>query len=114
MARSTGPSCRLCRRVGEKLFLKGARCLGPKCAVDKRGTPPGMHTLRKRKRKLSDRGLQLREKQKARYIYEVLERQFRRFFEEASKAPGATGETLLQLLQGGGDRGGHRRRSAEA
>ena len=99
MARSTGPSCRLCRRVGEKLFLKGARCLGPKCAVDKRGTPPGMHTLRKRKRKLSDRGLQLREKQKARYIYEVLERQFRRFFEEASKAPGATGETLLQLLE---------------
>ncbi|HJW88936.1 MAG TPA: 30S ribosomal protein S4 [Dehalococcoidia bacterium] len=99
MARSTEPSCRLCRRVGEKLFLKGARCLGPKCAVDKRGTPPGMHTLRKRKRKLSDRGLQLREKQKARYIYEVLERQFRRFFEEASKAPGATGETLLQLLE---------------
>lgn len=97
MARYTGSSCRLCRRVGEKLFLKGARCVGPKCAVDRRGTPPGMHTLRRRK--LSDRGLQLREKQKARYIYGMLERQFRRFFEKASKAPGATGETLLQLLE---------------
>src|SRR3989304_9988370 len=114
MARSTDPSCRLCRRGGEKLFLKGARCLGPKCAVDKRGTPPGMHTLRKRKRKLSDRGLQLREKQKARYIYEVLERQFRRFFEEASKAPGATGETLLQLLERRVGSGGYRPGGARA
>jgi len=99
MGRCLEPSCRLCRRMGEKLFLKGARCLGAKCAVDRRGTPPGMHTLRKRQRKLSDRGVQLREKQKARYVFEVLERQFRRFFDEASKLPGATGETLLQLLE---------------
>ena len=97
MARYTGPNCRICRRFGEKLFLKNGKCLTPKCPVGRRGTPPGVHTLRKRR--LSDRGLQLREKQRARYIYGVLERQFRRFFELASKAPGATGETLLQILE---------------
>jgi small subunit ribosomal protein S4 len=97
MARYTGPVCRLCRRAGEKLFLKGERCLTPKCAVERRQTPPG--TANPRRRKVSERGQQLREKQRARQIYGVLERQFRRYFAEAERRPGITGELLLQLLE---------------
>ena len=97
MARYTGAVCRLCRRSGEKLFLKGNRCLTPKCAIDKRPKPPGQQIGRRRR--LSDRGLQLREKQKARYTYGILERQFRKFFEEAERQQGVTGENLLVLLE---------------
>src|SRR5262245_28421148 len=97
MARYTGPVCRLCRRAGEKLFLKGERCLTPKCAVERRQTPPG--TANPRRRKVSERGQQLREKQRARQIYGVLERQFRRYFAEAERRSGITGEYLLQLLE---------------
>jgi small subunit ribosomal protein S4 len=101
MARYTGPTCRLCRRFGEKLVLKGEKCATPKCPIEKRNTRPGGRpTTRGRGRGgTSDRGLQLREKQKLRFSYGVLERQFRRFFEEAKKRPGATGETLLILLE---------------
>lgn len=103
MARYTGPVCRLCRRQGEKLMLKGERCFGPKCALDRRNNPPGapgrQSGQRRRQRRLSDRGLQLRGKQKVRYIYGVLERQFRRHFQEAEKYPGLTGENLLILLE---------------
>lgn len=98
MARYTGPACRLCRRVSEKLFLKGDRCSSPKCAVERRGSPPGAQAQRRRRR-LSDRGLQLQEKQKARYAYGILERQFRRLFAMAARKPGATGEYLIQLLE---------------
>ncbi len=97
MARYTGSVCRLCRRSGEKLMLKGERCATPKCAIEKRPTPPGSRGGRPRK--LSDYGVRLKEKQKARYSYGVLERQFRRMFADASKAPGMTGETLAQLLE---------------
>ena len=97
MARYTGPVCRLCRRSGEKLFLKGVRCLTPKCAVDKRPKPPGQQLGRRRR--LSDRGLQLREKQKARYTYGTLERQFRKLFSQAERQSGITGENLLVLLE---------------
>lgn len=95
MARYIGPSCRLCRRVNDKLMLKGERCATPKCAMERKR--PGQRFTRRRK--VSDRGLQLREKQKARYTYGLLERQFRRLFSEAEKSPGVTGETLLQLLE---------------
>ena len=98
MARYTGAVCRLCRRSGEKLFLKGDRCFTPKCSLDKRPKPPGQQ-LRRRRQKLSDRGLQLREKQKARYSYGILERQFRRLFTEAERQAGITGENLLVLLE---------------
>ena len=97
MGRYIGPVCRLCRRVDDKLFLKGNRCLSPKCAVDKRGArvaPRGM-----RRRRLSDRGLQLREKQKARFTYGVMETQFRRVFAAATHMPGVTGDNLVQLLE---------------
>ena len=97
MARYTGPDCRLCRRAGEKLFLKGDRCFGPKCAVERRHSPPGQ--IAQRRRRPSDRGLQLREKQKVRVTYGVLERQFRGYFESARKSPLATGEVLMQLLE---------------
>ena len=97
MARYTGPSCRLCRRVGEKLMLKGVRCATPKCSMERRTTPPGKAS--RYRRKVSDYELRLREKQKARYTYGVLETQFRRFFAMARKAPGKTGETLIQLLE---------------
>lgn len=97
MARYVGPVCRLCRRAGEKLFLKGERCYTPKCAVDRRGTPPGQ--LPQRRRKLSERGLQLREKQKARHGYGVLEGQFRRYFAEAERRTGITADSLLQILE---------------
>lgn len=99
MARYTGPACRLCRRFGEKLMLKGERCSTPKCPLEKRSVPPGEHSQAQRRGRISDRGIQLREKQKVRLSYGVLERQFRRFFVEAKKSPSATGETLLILLE---------------
>ena len=98
MARYVGPVCRLCRREGMKLFLKGERCYGEKCAIDRRNVPPGQHG-KGRKAKLLGYGLQLREKQKVKRMYGVLERQFRRYFEEADRKKGVTGETLLQLLE---------------
>jgi len=97
MARYTEALCRLCRREGEKLFLKGDRCHTEKCSVERRKYPPGQHG--QRRGKLSDYGIQLREKQKVKNMYRVLEAQFRNYFEEASKKKGATGETLLQLLE---------------
>lgn len=98
MARYTGPVCRLCRRHGEKLFLKGERCLTPKCSFERRPNPPGPRPARRRK--VSDRGLQLREKQRARATYGVLEKQFRRYYKEALRRPGVSGENLVQLLEG--------------
>jgi small subunit ribosomal protein S4 len=98
MARYTGAVCRLCRREGMKLFLKGERCYTEKCAIEKRNLPPGQHG-RLRKAKLAGYGLQLREKQKVKRIYGVLENQFRRYFEVADRTRGITGETLLQLLE---------------
>ena len=102
MARYTGPVCKLCRREGEKLFLKGDRCLSPKCPFERdRGYPPGDHgrLAQFRRRRTSDYSRQLREKQKVRRIYGVLERQFRRYFREAERRPGLTGENLLILLE---------------
>jgi small subunit ribosomal protein S4 len=100
MARYTGAKCKLCRREGEKLFLKGDRCLSPKCAFDRRAYAPGMHGRRRSfRRKVSDYGVQLREKQKLRRVYGVLERQFRRYYAHAAKAEGLTGANLLQLLE---------------
>jgi small subunit ribosomal protein S4 len=98
MARYTGPVCRLCRREGMKLFLKGERCYTEKCAIEKRNVPPGQHG-RSRKAKMQGYGIQLREKQKVKRIYGVLEDQFRRYFETAERTRGITGETLLQLLE---------------
>jgi small subunit ribosomal protein S4 len=98
MARYIGPVCRLCRREGMKLFLKGERCYTEKCAIEKRNVPPGQHG-KTRKAKLVGYGLQLREKQKVKRIYGVLENQFRRYFEAAERQRGITGETLLQLLE---------------
>jgi len=98
MARYINPVCRLCRREGEKLFLKGTRCNTPKCAISKRSYAPGQHGQRG-KQKLSNYGLQLKEKQKAKWIYGVLERQFRKYFKIASKTKGVTGKVLLQLLE---------------
>lgn len=97
MARYIGPVCRLCRREGEKLFLKGERCFKEKCSVERRTYAPGQHG--QRSRKLSDYGLQLREKQKVRRIYGVMENQFRSYFEEADRRKGVTGDTLLRLLE---------------
>ena len=96
MARYTGAICRLCRRSGEKLMLKGGRCFTPKCAMDRRSKTPGQQFGRRR---TSERGLQLREKQKARYTYGIMERQFRRFFAQAERQAGITGENLLVLLE---------------
>jgi small subunit ribosomal protein S4 len=98
MARRLTASCRLCRREGEKLFLKGTKCVSDKCAFDKRQYAPGQHG-QQRKRKPSDYAIQLREKQKAKRIYGILEKQFRNYFKKAEKAKGATGEILLQLLE---------------
>ncbi|MBI4199567.1 MAG: 30S ribosomal protein S4 [Chloroflexi bacterium] len=98
MARYTGPACRLCRRVGQKLFLKGERCFTPRCAIERRRYGPGARPTARRRR-LSDRGVQLQEKQKARFTYGILERQFKRYFQEAQKSRGATPDTLLQLLE---------------
>jgi small subunit ribosomal protein S4 len=97
MARYTGPACKLCRREGIKLFLKGERCYSAKCAIDRRGFPPGQHG--QRRTKATEYGTQLREKQKVRRIYGVLERQFRRFFHNAERQHGITGENLLVMLE---------------
>jgi len=97
MARYTGSVCRLCRRYGEKLFLKGERCFGPKCAFTRRPTPPGQ--VSQRRRKVSDRGLQLREKQRARVFYGLLERQFRGYYDESLRKTGVTGEILIRVLE---------------
>ena len=98
MARYRGPACRLCRRQGEKLMLKGDRCFTPKCAMERRQGPPG-HRRRMRGRKMSEYGIRLMEKQKAKHVYGVLERQMRKHFEEADRVPGLTGETLLRILE---------------
>jgi len=97
MARYIGPVCRLCRREGEKLFLKGERCAKGTCSVGKRPTAPGQHGTSRRK--LSEYGLQLREKQKAKRIYGVLEGQFRKYFDMADRIPGIVGENLIRLLE---------------
>ena len=97
MARSIGPKCKLCRREGMKLFLKGERCLTEKCAVERRSYPPGEHGRGRIKQ--SEYLLQLREKQKARRYYGILEKQFRNYYEKAAKAQGITGEALLRMLE---------------
>ena len=97
MARYTGSVCRLCRREGAKLFLKGSRCYSKKCSFERRPTPPGQHGVRRRK--VGEYGLQLREKQKVRRTYGVLERQFRNYFVDAENRPGVTGENLLRSLE---------------
>jgi small subunit ribosomal protein S4 len=97
MARYTGSVCRLCRREGAKLFLKGTRCYTKKCAFERRPTPPGQHGVRRRK--MGDFGIQLREKQKVRRVYGVLERQFRNYFIAAENSEGITGENLLRSLE---------------
>jgi small subunit ribosomal protein S4 len=97
MARDTSPQCKQCRREGQKLFLKGQRCFTDKCGVERRSYPPGEHG-RGRMRQ-SEYRLQLREKQKARRYYQVLERQFANYYEKASRQPGVTGENLLRLLE---------------
>src|SRR5689334_6580211 len=97
MARYTESVCRLCRREGAKLYLKGSRCYTKKCAFERRPTPPGQHGVRRRK--VGDYGLQLREKQKVRRVYGVLERQFRGYFDIAEQRSGVTGESLLRFLE---------------
>ena len=101
MGKYRGPVCKLCRREGEKLFLKGARCFSPKCSFERREYPPGQHgrSAQYRRRRESDYGKQLRAKQKARRIYGVMERQFRRYYREALKRRGLTGLNLLQILE---------------
>ena len=99
MARYTGPVCRLCRRDGTKLFLKGTKCFSEKCPVEKRNFPPGQHGQSRKVKKVVGYGLQLREKQKAKRIYFTLEGQFRAYYEKASRTPGVTGELLLQQLE---------------
>jgi small subunit ribosomal protein S4 len=101
MARYTGPVCKLCRREGEKLFLKGSRCLSQKCAIERRNYPPGQHGRERQysRGRASDFSLQLREKQKVRRIYGILERQFRRYFREAQQRSGLTGSNLLSMLE---------------
>lgn len=97
MARYRGPVCRLCRREGVKLYLKGQRCIGPKCALERQAYPPGQHG--QGRSKLSTYGLQLREKQKAKRYYGILERQFRRHFRDAARMRGVTALSLLQILE---------------
>ena len=97
MARYTGPVCRLCRREGTKLFLKGERCMTGKCALDRRSTAPGQHGAANKKTR--EYGTQLREKQKTKRYYGVLEKQFRNYFKEADRKEGMTGENLLKLLE---------------
>src|SRR5271165_2382859 len=97
MGRTTDPVCKLCRREGIKLFLKGSRCDSPKCAIERRDSPPGMHGTRRGKP--SEYGIRLREKQKLKRFYGVLERQFRRYFELASRSTENTGEVLLSILE---------------
>jgi small subunit ribosomal protein S4 len=98
LARNLDPKCRQCRREGEKLFLKAEKCFTDKCAIEKRNFPPGQHGQRRNSR-LSDYGVQLREKQKVRRIYGILEGQFRSYYAEADRQKGITGENLLQLLE---------------
>jgi small subunit ribosomal protein S4 len=98
MARNLDAKCRQCRREGEKLFLKGEKCFTDKCAIDRRGYAPGQHGQKSGAR-LSDYGKQLREKQKTRRIYGILERQFRKIYAEATRSKGVTGERLLQILE---------------
>jgi small subunit ribosomal protein S4 len=98
MARYTGPVCRLCRREGTKLFLKGTKCLSDRCPIEKRNFPPGQHG-KDRKAKIVGYGLQLHEKQKAKRIYFTLEGQFREYYEKANRATGVTGELLIQQLE---------------
>src|ERR671937_2348510 len=97
MARQLDYQCKLCRREGIKLYLKGSRCESPKCAVERRNSAPGMHGYRRGK--LSEYGVRLREKQKLKRFYGVLERQFRRYFELASRSPENTGEQLLTIME---------------
>ena len=97
MARYTGPSCKLCRREGQKLFLKGERCYGGKCALERRAYAPGQHG--QGRKKSSTYGLQLREKQKAKRFYGLQETQFRNYFEKAARKPGITGDNLLIMLE---------------
>ena len=97
MARYTGEACRICRRENQKLFLKGQRCYSDKCAITRRGYGPGQHG--QKRKKLSEYGMQLREKQKTKSFYGVLESQFRKYFEMASSKKGVTGENLLQILE---------------
>lgn len=97
MARYIGPKCRQCRREGEKLFLKGERCYSPACAIDRRAYAPGQHGQSRKKQ--SEYGLQLREKQKAKRIYGILEKQFRSYFDAADRQKGITGENLLRVLE---------------
>lgn len=97
MARNLGPKCKQCRREGEKLFLKGIKCFSDKCAIERRNYPPGQHG--QKKGRLSDYGVQLREKQKVRRIYGVLEKQFRHIYKIADKSRGITGDNLLQALE---------------
>ncbi|MBQ7358011.1 MAG: 30S ribosomal protein S4 [Clostridia bacterium] len=97
MARYTGPSCKLCRREGKKLYLKGERCTSGKCALDRRSTAPGQHGAAKKK--MGEYGIQLREKQTTRRYYGVLEKQFKNYYEEAARKEGMTGENLLILLE---------------
>jgi small subunit ribosomal protein S4 len=97
MARYTDPVCRICRREGLKLFLKGSRCFTKKCSFEKRSTPPGMYAQRRRKQ--SEFGIQMREKQKVRRSYSIMERQFRNYFAQAEQRTGMTGENLLRLLE---------------
>ena len=97
MARYTGPACKLCRREGKKLYLKGERCTSGKCALDRRNTAPGQHGAAKKK--MGEYGIQLREKQVTRRYYGVLERQFKNYYEEAARKDGMTGENLLVLLE---------------
>ena len=99
MARYTGPVCRLCRRDGTKLFLKGAKCFSEKCPIEKRNFPPGQHGQSRKVKKVVGYGLQLREKQKAKRIYFTLESQFREYYEKANRSAGVTGEILLQQLE---------------
>ena len=105
MARNTNPVCKICKSQGEKLFLKGERCYTPKCAVDRsrdssgRRAPGGPAGTQRRRRRLSDHGIQLQQKQKARHIYGIYERQFRGVFDEAARQTGVTGSNLLKLLE---------------
>ncbi len=99
MARYRGAVCKLCRREGEKLFLKGDRCLTAKCAIEKKGYAPGQHGKLRRVRKLSDYGVQLREKQKIKRYYGLLELQFRNTFEKANRKEGITGENMIKMLE---------------
>ncbi len=99
MARYTGSVCKLCRREGVKIFLKGERCLSDKCSIERRNYPPGQHGPSMRRRKPSDYSIQLREKQKVKRIYGVQEAQFRNYFKKAARSKGTTGDVLLKMLE---------------